>query len=106
MQSPRPGEHGRHASPEPTQEDEPRLAIDVGGRPSMYSQAQDSAEVKGLTLHTDPFELRRELQRSIEAMDARDKELQARSRARRRQGLAGATVVLWLAVLMVLFTQL
>ena len=72
----------------------------------MYSQAQDSAEVKGLTLHTDPFELRRELQRSIEAMDARDKQLQARSRARRLQGLAAAAVALWLAVLMVLFTQL
>ena len=72
----------------------------------MYSQAQDSAEVKGLTLHTDPFELRRELQRSIETMDARDKELQARSRTRRLQGLAGATVVLWLAVLMVLLARL
>jgi hypothetical protein len=72
----------------------------------MYSQAQDSAEVKGLTLHTDPFELRRGLQRSMEAMDARDKELQARSRARRLQCLAAATVVLWLAVLMVLLARL
>jgi hypothetical protein len=72
----------------------------------MYSQAQDSAEVKGLTLHTDPFELRRELQRSIEAMDARDRKLRARTRARRRQWLAAATVVLWLAVLMVLLAQL
>jgi hypothetical protein len=72
--------HGRHASSKPPEEDEPRLAIDVGGRPSMYSQAQDSAEVKGPTLHTDPFELRRELQRSLEAMDARGKQLQARNR--------------------------
>ena len=72
----------------------------------MYSQAQDSAEVKGLTLHTDPFALRRELQRSIEAMDTRDKQLQARSRARRLQGLAVLAVALWLAVLMVLLTQL
>ena len=72
----------------------------------MYSQAQDSAEVKGLTLHTDPFELRRELQRSIQAMDARDKQLQARSRARRLQGLAAATVILWLAVLMLLLARL
>jgi hypothetical protein len=72
----------------------------------MYSQAQDSAEVKGLTLHTDPFELRRELQRSIEAMDARDKQLRARSRARRLEGLAVAAVVLWVAVLMVLLTRL
>ena len=70
---PDPRTHGRHASPDPPEVDEPRLGIDVGGRPSMYSQAQESAEVKGLTLHTDPFELRRELQRSIEAMDARDK---------------------------------
>ena len=72
----------------------------------MYSQAQDSAEVKGLTLHTDPFELRRDLQRSIEAMDARDKQLQAQSRTRRLQGLAAATVVLWLAVLMVLLARM
>jgi hypothetical protein len=72
----------------------------------MYSQAQDSAEVKGLTLHTDPFELRRELQRSIEAMDAREKQVQARSRARRLQGLAAATVILWLAVLMVLLARM
>jgi hypothetical protein len=72
----------------------------------MYSQAQDSAEIKGLTLHTDPFALRRDLQRSIEAMGARDKERQARSRARRLQGLAAATVVLWLAVLVVLLARL
>ncbi len=72
----------------------------------MYSQAQDSAEVKGLTLHTDPFALRRELQRSIEAMDARDKQLQSRGRARRLLGLAGATVVLWLAVLIVVLARI
>jgi hypothetical protein len=72
----------------------------------MYSQAQGSAEVKGLTLHTDPFELRRELQRSIQEMDARDKQLQDRSRARQLQGLAAATVILWLAVLMVLLAQM
>ena len=71
----------------------------------MYSQAQDSAEVKGLTLHTDPFALRRDLQRSIEAMDARDKQLQARSHARRLLWLAAATVVLWLAVLIVLLAR-
>jgi hypothetical protein len=73
----------------------------------MYSQAaQESGEVKGLTLHTDPFALRRDLQRSIGAMDARDKALQARRRARRLQGLAAATVVLWLAVLMVLLARM
>ena len=71
----------------------------------MYSQAQESAEVKGLTLHTDPFELRRELQRSIEAMDARDKQLEGRRRARRLLGLAAATVVLWLAVLIMLLAR-
>jgi hypothetical protein len=60
-QSPRPAAHGRHAGPQPAQVDEARLAIDVDGRPSMYSQAQDSAEVKGLTLQTDPFALHREL---------------------------------------------
>lgn len=68
----------------------------------MYSQAQGSAEVKGLTLHTDPFELRRDLQRSIAGMDARDKQARARSRTRRRRGLAATTVVLSLAVLVVL----
>jgi hypothetical protein len=72
----------------------------------MYSQAQDSAEVKGLTLHTDPFALRRELQRGIEAMDARDKQLQVRRRARRLRGLAAATVALWLAVLIVLLARI
>jgi hypothetical protein len=72
----------------------------------MYSQAQGSAEVKGLTLHTDPFELRRDLQRSIQSMDARDKQLQARSRAKRLQWLAAATLGLWLAVLMVLLARL
>ena len=71
----------------------------------MYSQAQGSAEVKGLTLHTDPFELRRELQRSIEAMDARDKQLQGRRRTRRLLGLAAATVVLWLSVLIMLLAR-
>ena len=71
----------------------------------MYSQAQESAEVKGLTLHTDPFELRRELQRSIEAMDARDKQLQGRRRTRRLLGLAAATVVLWLSVLIMLLAR-
>ena len=73
----------------------------------MYSQAaQESGEVKGLTLNIDPFELRRELQRSIQAMDARDREFRARSRARRLRALAAATVVLWLAVLMVLLAML
>jgi hypothetical protein len=61
----------------------------------MYSHAgRDSGEVKGLTLHTDQVELGRELHRSIQAMDARDRDLQARSRARRLQGLSAATVVL------------
>jgi len=68
--------------------------------------AQNSGEVKGLTLHTDLFELRRELQRSIQAMDARDRDLQAQRRARRLQGLSAATVVLWLAALMVLLARL
>ena len=106
MQSPRPAAHGRHASPDPQKDDEAPLAIDLDGRPSMYSQAQDSAEVKGLTLHTDPFALRRDLQRSIEAIAARDKELQARSHTRRLQGLAAATVALWLTVLVVLLARL
>jgi hypothetical protein len=39
-------------------------------------------------------------------MDARDKALQARSRARRLQWLTAATVILWLAVLLVLLARL
>jgi hypothetical protein len=98
-----PGPHSRHAGPTTP---DPRLELDTAGRPSVFTQAQDSAEVKGLTLHTDPLELRRDLQRDIAAMHARDQELQARARAVRLRWLATTTVLLWLATLIVLLAHL
>jgi hypothetical protein len=98
-----PGPHSRHARPTTP---DARLELDTDGRPSVFTQAQDSAEVKGLTLHTDPLELRRDLQRDIAAMTARDHELQARARALRLRWLAAATVLLWLATLIVLLAHL
>jgi hypothetical protein len=98
-----PGPHRRHARP--TTRDA-RLELDTAGRPSVFTQAQDSAEVKGLTLHTDPLELRRDLQRDIAAMQARDQELQARAQDTRIRWLAAATVLLWLATLIVLVAHL
>jgi hypothetical protein len=98
-----PGPHSRHALP--TTRDA-RLELDTAGRPSIFTQAQDSAEVKGLTLHTDPLELRRDLQRDIAAMHARDQELQSRARAVRLRWLATTTVLLWLAALIVLLAHL
>jgi hypothetical protein len=97
-----PGPHSRHARPTR----DARLELDTDGRPSVFTQAQDSAEVKGLTLHTDPLELRRDLQRDIAAMHARDQELQARAKAVRIRWLATATVLLWLATLIVLLAHL
>jgi hypothetical protein len=98
-----PGSHSRHASPSTH---DPRLELDTDGRPSVFTQAQDSAEVKGLTLRTDPLELRRDLQRDLAAMHARDQELQARAQAVRIRWLAAATVLLWLATLIVLLAHL
>ena len=97
------GPHSRHARP--TIRNAP-LELDTADRPSVFTQAQDSAEVKGLTLHTDPLELRRDLQRDLAAMHARDQELQARARAVRLRWLATTTVLLWLATLIVLLAHL
>ena len=97
------GPHSRHARP--TIHNAP-LELDTADRPSVFTQAQDSAEVKGLTLHTDPLELRRDLQRDLAAMHARDQELQARARAVRLRWLATTTVLLWLATLIVLLAHL
>ena len=72
----------------------------------MFTQAQHSAEVKGLTLRTDPLELRRDLQRDLAAMHTRDQELQARAQAVRIRWLATATVLLWLATLIVLLAHI
>ncbi|HEX7187312.1 MAG TPA: hypothetical protein VF423_03740 [Actinomycetes bacterium] len=79
----------------------------VTGGPSAYAQAQQSAEVKGLTLHTDQaLEQCRELQRHAgELID-----VQQRQRVRRRTDrvilLAVITVGLWLAILIVLLDNL
>lgn len=106
MGSVKPQDPGPHSRPaRPTTRDA-HLELDTDGRPSVFTQAQDSAEVKGLTLHTDPLELRRDLQRDIAAMHARDQELQARGRAVRLRWLATATVLLWLATLIVLLAHL
>jgi hypothetical protein len=83
-----------------------RLELDTAGRPSVFTQAQHSAEVRGLTLHTDPLELRRDLQRDLAAMHTRDQELQARAQAVRIRWLATVTVLLWLATLIVLLAHL
>jgi hypothetical protein len=93
----------RHASPNNR---DPRGQLDTDGRPSVFTQAQHGAEVKGLTLHTDALVLRRDLQRDIAAMTARDRELQARARALRLRWLAATTVLLWLATLIVLLAHL
>ena len=76
-------------------------------RPSAYALAQRSAEVKGLTLHTDEaLEQCRELQRHAgELVD-----VQLKQRVRRRTDrvilLAVITVGLWLATLIVLLDNL
>jgi hypothetical protein len=98
-----PGPHSRHARPTTR---EASLDLDTAGRPSVFTQAQGTAEVKGLTLHTDPLELRRDLQRDLAAMHARDQELQARAQAVRIRWLATATVLLWLVTLIVLLAHL
>ena len=98
-----PGPHSRHAR---LTTREASLELDTVGRPSVFTQAQGTAEVKGLTLRTDPLELRRDLQRDIAAMHARDQELQARAQAVRIRWLATATVLLWLATLIVLLAHL
>jgi hypothetical protein len=45
VQSHKPGEHRRHASPEPPQEGEPPLALDVGGRSGRLAWLIGSAAV-------------------------------------------------------------
>jgi hypothetical protein len=79
---------------------------DANGRPSAFTLAQDSAEVKGLTLHTDTaLEQVRELQQHVAELAERDEQLRARARARRTRRLAAITVVLWLAMLIVVLAH-
>jgi hypothetical protein len=79
---------------------------DADGRPSAFTLAQGSAEVKGLTLQTDTaLEQVRVLQRHLGELAERDKELRARARAARIRRLAAITVVLWLATLIVVLAH-
>ena len=79
---------------------------DADGRPSAFTLAQGSAEVKGLTLNTDTaLEQVRELQRHLGELAERDEQLRARERAARIRRLAAATVVLWLATLIVVLAH-
>jgi hypothetical protein len=78
------------------------VELDANGRPSAFTLAQDSAEVKGLTLQTGTaLEQVRELQRHLGELAERDEQLRARARAARIRRLAAVTVVLWLATLIV-----
>jgi len=83
-----------------------RLELDTAGRLSVFTQAQDTAEVKGLTLHVDPLELRRDLQRHIAELGAADERVRTQARATRVRWLAVSTVLLWLATLIVLLAHL
>jgi hypothetical protein len=79
---------------------------DADGRPSAFTLAQDSAEVKGLTLQTDTaLQQVRELQRHLAELAERDAEIRARDRAARIRRLAAVTVVLWLATLIVVLAH-
>jgi hypothetical protein len=86
--------------------DDLRVERDVAERPTVYTQTQTSAEVKGLTLTTDTVELRRDLQRSAAATAERDQESLERARARRLLFLALITMLLWMATLIVLLNRI
>ena len=79
---------------------------DADGRPSAFTLAQGSAEVKGLTLQTNTaLEQVHELQRHLGELAERDEQLRARERAARIRRLATVTVVLWLATLIVVLAH-
>jgi hypothetical protein len=72
----------------------------------MYAQAQGTAEVKGLSLRTDPvLEQVHQLQRRAGLSAAADRRSLEHRHARRVRLLALATVALWLAALIVLLTR-
>jgi hypothetical protein len=103
VNSPGHAARGRPARPEVK---DLRIERDIADRPTGYTQAQDSAEVKGLTLKTDTIVLRRDLQRSAAAIAARDQESLERFRARRLLCLALITMLLWMATLIVLLNRM
>jgi len=79
---------------------------DADGRPSAFTLAQGSAEVKGLTPQTNTaLEQVHELQRHLGELAERDEQLRARERAARIRRLAAVTVVLWLATLIVVLAH-
>ena len=82
------------------------VELDANGRPSAFTLAQDSAEVKGLTLQTDTaLEQVRELQRHLGELAERDEQLRVNARAARIRRLAAVTVILWLATLIVVLAH-
>ena len=82
------------------------VELDANGRPSAFTLAQDSAEVKGLTLQTDTaLEHVRELQRHLGELAERDEQLRVNARAARIRRLAAVTVILWLATLIVVLAH-
>jgi len=84
-----------------------RLELDMGGQPSAYSLAQGSAEVKGLTLHPDDaLERCRQLQRQAGEHADREQHVLRGQREARLRALGVATVLLWIAVLVVLLERL
>jgi hypothetical protein len=83
-----------------------RVERDVAARPTGYTQAQDSAEVKGLRLTTDTVELRRDLQRSAVETAVRDHQSLERAREKRLLLLALITMLLWMATLIVLLNRM
>ena len=81
----------------------PNDALDqfVDGRPSVYSQAQRTVEVNGLTLHPqDTLEQLLRLQRRNCERAARGKAMRAQaSRGTRLRRLSTITALLWLGAL-------
>jgi hypothetical protein len=86
--------------------DDLRIERDSAARPTVCTQAHDSAELKGLTLTTDTVELRRDLQRSAVETAARDQESLERAREKRLLFLALITMLLWMATLIVLLNRM
>ena len=79
---------------------------DANGRPSAYTLAQASAEVKGLTLQTDTaLEQVRELQRHLGEAGRTGRAAAGPRTGRRIRRLAAVTVVLWLATLIVVLAH-
>lgn len=78
----------------------------MSDRHGSHSGYQDTAEVKGLTLNTEPtLELVRELQKNASDWDAEQTRNHRRGKSLRLRLLAGLTLALWLTVLIVLLAR-